>query len=153
MDFQNLLKRFTHAVENADYEGFGALFIEDGVYHDGFYGAFEGRDAIIAMLRDHFYGTAKNFKWVMEDPAFAAPFGYARYIFSYDSTLPESEGHHVVFEGMAQFTLQDGKIACYREIFDKGMPLTQLNFPPARIDKSLRRWTKALLSTDRAQNM
>ncbi|MEM7018388.1 MAG: nuclear transport factor 2 family protein, partial [Pseudomonadota bacterium] len=152
-DFEALTNRFTNAVETADFEGFGALFTEDGVYHDEFYGAFEGRDAVVDMLRNHFYGSAKNFKWVMEDAAYSEPFGYVRYIFSYDSILPGCEDLHVVFEGMSQFTIRDGQIARYREIFDKGMPLTQLNFPADRIEKSLRRWTQELLASDRAQKM
>jgi limonene-1,2-epoxide hydrolase len=153
MDFEDLLARFTRAVAEADFDGFGSLFAEDGVYHDGFYGAFEGRDAIIAMLKDHFWGTGESYKWVMEDPVFQDPLGYARYIFSYDSKLEGCEGKHVVFEGMSQFTIVDGKIACYREIFDKGIPLTQLDFPAERIGKSLGRWTKLLLETDRAKKM
>jgi limonene-1,2-epoxide hydrolase len=153
MSFETLLKKFTDAVETADYEGFGELFAEDGVYHDGFYGAFEGREAVVGMLKEHFHGSAKNFKWVMEEAVYNEPFGYARYIFSYDFILEGAETQHVVFEGMSQFTVRDGQIECYREVFDKGIPLTQLKFPPERIGKSLRRWTDELLSSDRAKRM
>ncbi|MFP6584251.1 MAG: nuclear transport factor 2 family protein [Candidatus Hydrogenedentota bacterium] len=153
MDFEGLLEKFTTAVENADYDGFGELFAEDGVYHDGFYGAFEGRDAIMEMLRDHFHGTGESYKWVMEEPVYLEPMGYARYIFSYDSTIPDCKGKHVVFEGMSQFTIENGQISCYREIFDRGVPLTQLDFPTERIGKSLRRWTDQLLATERGRRM
>lgn len=153
MDFPDLLNRFTTAVENADYETFGDLFTEDGVYHDGFYGAFEGRETVVEMLREHFHGGGENYKWVMEEAVYQEPQGYARYIFSYDSTMEGNEGTHVIFEGMCQFTMRDGKIECYREIFDRGMPLTQLNFPAERIGKSLKRWTNELLSSDRAKDM
>ena len=111
MDFVALLGRFTAAVEVADYDGFGEMFTEDGVYHDGFYGAFEGRAAIVDMLRDHFHGTGESYKWVMEEPVFLDPMGYARYIFSYDSTIPDCKGKHVVFEGMGQFSIENGQIA------------------------------------------
>jgi len=153
MDFDAILKKFTATVEQADYEAFGNLFTEDGVYHDGFYGAFEGREAVVGMLREHFHGAAINYKWVMEEGVYQEPIGYARYIFSYDFKLEGDETQHVVFEGMSQFTIKDGRIACYREMFDKGIPLTQLNFPAERIAKSLSRWTDELLSSDRAKKM
>jgi limonene-1,2-epoxide hydrolase len=153
MEFEGILNTFTTAVENADYDSFGKLFTDDGVYHDGFYGAFEGREAVVGMLKEHFHGSAKNFKWVMEDAVYSEPIGYARYIFSYDFFLEGGDTQHVVFEGMSQFTICGGHIECYREVFDKGIPLTQLNFPPERIGKSLRRWTDELLSSDRAKRM
>ena len=105
------------------------------------------------MLREDFYGTAGSFKWVKEDAVYQEPIGYAHYIFSYDSKLPEAAGKHVIFEGISQFTIKDGLITCYREVFDRGIPLTQLNFPPERIAKSLKRWTNQLLESDRAKGM
>jgi hypothetical protein len=153
MNFEKILAQFTTAVENADYDSFGDLFAEDGVYHDGFYGAFEGRVAIVDMLRVHFHGAGKSYRWVMEDVLCQGEMGYARYIFSYDATMEGHEGQHVVFEGMSQFTFIDGKIACYREVFDKGMALSQLNFPAERIKKSLTRWSGELLRSERGKRM
>ncbi len=153
MDFPTLLKNFTTAVEQADYDTFGQLFTEDATYHDGFYGPFQGRDAITGMLRHHFHGGGQSYKWLMEDPVYQEPMGYARYIFSYDSKIKDHEGQHVIFEGMSQFTIQDGQIKCYREIFDRGVPLTQLDFPAERIKKSLQRWTTQLLDSDRTKKM
>lgn len=153
MEFSELVARFTATVEQADFKGFGELFTEDAVYWDGFYGPLEGRAAIEEMLRDHFHGSGTGYKWKMEEPVYSEPIGYARYIFSYDSTIPDYEGIHVVFEGMSQFTIRDGRIACYREVFDRGVPLTQLGYAPERIGKSLKRWTHEMLATDRAKSM
>ena len=36
-------------------------FTPDGVYHDVFYGAFEGRDRIAEMIRDYFHRDGCNF--------------------------------------------------------------------------------------------
>ena len=68
MDFEQILAAFTDCVEKGDAERFGRLFTEDGVYVDGFYGAFTGRKAIADMLANHFHGAAKNFKWIMRRP-------------------------------------------------------------------------------------
>ena len=50
MSFPDLLARFTGAVEAGDGAALAALFTDDGVYHDTFYGAFQGREAIRDML-------------------------------------------------------------------------------------------------------
>ena len=67
MDFPDLLKRFATAVAANDGAGFSALFTEDGVYDDGFFGEYRGRKAIIDMLR-HFHHTGSNFRWDFFDP-------------------------------------------------------------------------------------
>ena len=41
---------------------------------------------------------------------------YARYTFSYRSTLPEARGARAMFEGVAIMRLRDGKIAEYHEV-------------------------------------
>ena len=43
MDASQLLKEFCGAVERRDGKAFASLFTERGVYHDVFYGAFQGR--------------------------------------------------------------------------------------------------------------
>ena len=40
--------------------------------------------------------------------------------------------------------LEDGRIARYREVFDRGMALVQQNFAPERIAKVLRKHAAAL---------
>jgi len=65
---------------------------------------------------------------------------YARYGFSYVSKIAGSEGKRVFFSGIARVRLQDGLIARYGEVFDRGVALAQMNFPPERIARSLARW-------------
>lgn len=149
MDFKRLLGRFTQAVESGDGQGLASLFAEDGVYIDGFYGPFEGRDAIAKMIEKHFYGAAENFKWTMSQSAFENGIGYATYLFSYDSTMPEAKGCSVIFEGMSRFEIENGAIKVYKEIFDRGAALVQLGFDDKRICKSLGRWNKELRESER----
>jgi len=137
MNFQTLLNDFTAAIESGVGSRLADMFCDDGVYHDGFYGPFQGHDAIADMLEQHFHGHAKDFKWRMKDPVFDGDTGYARYVFSYTSTMPDAEGKRVVFEGMSRFALQDGKIKDYDEIFDAGIGLAQLGFDDARLGKVL----------------
>ena len=85
------------------------------------------------MLTEHFHGAAKDFRWQMLDPVCDGATGYARWLFSYTSTLPGAEGRRCVFKGMSRFELRDGLIARYTEVFDRGLALAQLDFPPERI--------------------
>ncbi len=137
MSFEALLNDFTAAIEGGVGSRLADLFCEDGVYHDGFYGPFQGREAISQMLEQHFHGHAKDFKWRMTDPVSDGDTGYARYVFSYTSTMPEADGKRVVFEGMSRFALENGKIKDYYEIFDSGIGLAQLGFGDARLGKVL----------------
>ena len=136
LNFDDLLRRFATAVEQNDGEALASLFTPDGVYEDGFFGAYQGRDAIIAMLQ-HFHDTGRNYRWKFVDPLSSADIGYARYRFSYLSSMPESDGKPVVFEGMSCFTFRAGKIARYVEAFDRGMALAQLDFAAERIKRVL----------------
>ena len=147
-EFEEILAEFTLAVESNDGERLAGLFTHDGVYHDGFYGAFVGREAIAEMLTRHFWGSAEGYKWRMYDAVSNGSFGYARYHFSYSSTLPGYEGKKVQFTGISQFQLLNGKISCYREEFNSGVALTQLSFPDGRIAGHLRKKVKALLTED-----
>jgi ketosteroid isomerase-like protein len=139
--FHRLLDRFTGAVEAADGAGLAALFTEDGVYHDTFYGAFRGRDEIARMLEERFWGDATRFFWNMHDPVYdnAAALGYARWVFSYTSTMEDSAGRRVVFDGMSSFRIEGGLIRHYREVFSAGIAFVQLGMAPERTDKILRR--------------
>ena len=137
MQFETLLQEFTDAVESGVGSRLADLFCSDGVYHDGFYGPFQGHAAIAEMLEHHFHGNAKDFTWRMAEPVCDGTTGYARYVFSYTSTLPEAAGERVVFEGISRFTLEDGKIKVYWEIFDSGIGLSQLGFEAGRLHKVL----------------
>ncbi len=133
--FAALAGEFATAVETGDGELLASLFTADGVYHDGFYGPFRGRPAIARMVVEHFHGAAVDFVWDMRDPVTDGSVGYARYTFSYESTLPDARGRRVVFEGMSRFVLDGGLIAEYTEVFDAGAALRQLGFSPERISR------------------
>jgi ketosteroid isomerase-like protein len=94
-----MLRAFCDAVEQRNGKAFSELFAEDGVYHDVFYGAFEGRAKIAGLIDDWFYRTATDFRWDMHDPVSDGNTLYARYTFSYRSTLPEAEGARGVPRG------------------------------------------------------
>ena len=146
--FDRMLCQFTSAVESGDGEKLAELFTEDGVYNDCFYGAFHGRDAIARMLEMHFWGHAEEFRWQMFEPIANSGMGYARYRFSYVSKLEGAEGKRVVFEGMSQFTLAAGLISVYREEFNTGIAMSQLNFPAERIARHLARKADSVRAVD-----
>ncbi|MBR1088886.1 nuclear transport factor 2 family protein [Bradyrhizobium manausense] len=130
-----MLRAFCDAVEQRNGRAFAGLFTEDGIYHDVFYGAFEGRERIAAMVDDWFYRTATDFRWDMHDPVTDGTTLYARYTFSYTSTLPEANGARAMFEGVAIMTLRDGKIVSYREVANTAPAFVDLKFAPERIAK------------------
>lgn len=142
--FEAVLDAFTAAIEAGDGAGLAALFTPEGVYDDGFYGANVGRAAIARMLEEEFWGHAEGFRWQMLDPVCDGRIGYARYLFSYDSKLPGVEGRPVIFDGMCQFTFEGNLIASYREQFNTGMAMVQLDFAPDRIAKHLESRAAAL---------
>ena len=144
MDHARMLKAFCEAVERRDGTAFTQLFTEDGVYHDVFYGSFRGRAKIAEMINDWFYRTAKDFRWDMHEPVSDGRMLYARYTFSYVSTLPEARNKRVGFEGVAIMRLADGLIAEYREVANVGPAFVALNFAPERVCKILAKEGEAL---------
>lgn len=135
MQTSELLQAFCRAVERRDGCAFAALFTEDGVYHDVFYGTFAGRARIAEMIDDWFYRTATDFRWDMHDPVSDGRLLYARYTFSYRSLLPEAKGSRAMFEGVAIMTLRDGLIAQYREVANVATGFLDMNFAPERMAK------------------
>ena len=144
MDATALLRAFCDAVEQRDGQSFAALFTEDGVYHDVFYGAFEGRAEIADMVDDWFYRTAEDFRWDMHTPVSDGTTLYARYTFSYRSKLPEANGGRAMFEGVAIMTLRDGKIVSYHEVANTAPAFVDLHFAPERIAKIVAKQGEAL---------
>ena len=144
MDATALLKQFCSAVERRDGKAFAALFTEEGVYHDVFYGAFKGRVKIAEMIDDVFYRTATDFRWDMHAPISDGKTLYAHYTFSYRSTLPEAKGARVMFEGVAMMKLRDGKILEYHEVANTAPAFVDMNFAPERIAKIFARQGAAL---------
>ena len=135
MPVDKLLHDFCRSVERRDGAAFAALFTEDGVYHDVFYGAFTGRAKIAEMITDWFYRTATDFRWDMHDPVSDGRILYARHTFSYRSLLPEANGARAMFEGVAIMTLRDGLIVTYHEVANTAPAFVDLNFAPERIVK------------------
>jgi SnoaL-like domain len=139
-EFAQLLERFAAAVERNDGAGLAALFTGDGVYEDGFYGAYAGAAAIAEMVA-HFHEAGTRFRWEFFDPLSDGRSGYARYRFSYRfsylSAMPGAQGKPVVFEGIAHFVFRDGRIARYCEVFDRGVALAQQGFAAERIKRVL----------------
>jgi ketosteroid isomerase-like protein len=132
---EQLLRAFCDAVEQHNGKAFAGLFTEDGVYHDVFYGAFEGRTKIAEMIDDVFYRSATDFRWDMHSPVSDGKTLYAHYTFSYRSTLPEAKGARVMFEGVAMMKLRDGKILEYHEVANTAPAFVDMNFAPERIAK------------------
>ena len=135
METTEMLRAFCDAVERRNGASFAALFTENGVYHDVFYGTFEGREKIAAMIDDWFYRTATDFRWDMHEPVSDSRTLYARYTFSYRSTLPEAKGARAMFEGVAIMQLRDGRIESYREVANVAPGFVDMNFAPERIAK------------------
>jgi ketosteroid isomerase-like protein len=144
MDHSRMLRTFCDAVEQRDGKAFAQLFTEDGVYHDIFYGAFEGRKKIAELIDDWFYRTARDFRWDMHDPVSDGRVLYARYTFSYVSNLPEARDKRVGFEGVAIMRLVGGLIAEYREVANVGPVFVALNFAAERVCKILAKEGEAL---------
>src|ERR1700761_1572293 len=144
MNATTMLRSFCDAVEQRNGAAFAALFTEDGVYHDVFYGAFAGREKIAAMIDDWFYRTAEDFRWDMHAPVSDGETLYARYTFSYRSTLPEANGARVMFEGVAIIKLRDGEITEYHEVANTAPAFVDMNFAPERIAKIVAKQGAAL---------
>jgi len=142
-EFRVLIERLTQAICRGDGAVAAACFTPDGSYHDGFYGEFRGREAIRGMVENHFHANARDFTWTLADALSDGKLAYARYDFSYVSKIPGSAGKRIFFSGIAQLRLEDGLIAHYGEVFDRGVALAQMNFAPERMAKSLARWAEA----------
>ena len=144
MDTSTLLRAFCAGVEQHNGKAFAELFTEDGVYHDVFYGAFAGRAKIAELIDDWFYRTATDFRWDMHSPVSDGQTLYARYTFSYRSTLPEAKGARAMVEGVSIMQLRNGQIASYHEVANTAPAFVQLNFAPERIAKIVAKQGAAL---------
>jgi ketosteroid isomerase-like protein len=151
MNPSTMLRAFCDAVEQRNGKAFAELFTEDGVYHDVFYGAFEGRDRIAGLIDDWFYRTAEDFRWDMHDPVSDGHTLYARYTFSYRSTLPEAQGARAMFEGVSIMKLRDGKITQYHEVANTAPAFVDIKFAPERIAKIVAKQGAALKARSEMQ--
>jgi len=152
VSFADLIRSMAGAAMRGDAAGVAACFTEDGIYHDVFYGSFTGHAAIIDMIENHFHRDAEDFRWDMHDPVEQRDRGYARYIFSYRSRLPDCEGRRAMFEGVALCRLRDGLIADYTEIANVATGLSMLGFSDARLAKFAARQARDLSARDEAKD-
>ncbi|MFT3804912.1 MAG: nuclear transport factor 2 family protein [Burkholderiaceae bacterium] len=121
------LGRFTDALERGDASGFAAAFTPDAVYDDVFYGRFEGREAIRAMIAERWLGDGRDFRWEMRDPVFDGRTGYANWWFSFTST--KQAGRRALMVGASKVVVQGGLIRDYREWCYDGAALAGLGVP------------------------
>lgn len=149
MSFGELISTLTAAACRGDGAAVAACFTPDGVYHDCFYGEFAG-PAIAGMIADYFHRDARDFRWDLHDVVDDGRVGYARYVFSYTSKLPASEGRRAIFEGVSICVLRDGRIESYREVANSAVGLLTLGFAPERIAKFLAREARELAGREEA---
>lgn len=143
MTFRTLITSMTQAACAGDANAIVACFTPDGVYHDVFYGAFQGAE-IGRMITDFFHRDACNFRWDVKEALADDDTGMARYVFSYESKLPGVEGTRSMFEGVAICTLRGGLIHRYSEVADVTPGLVRLGFSDARLAKFANRSAKTL---------
>ena len=150
MHFGELIRSMAAAACAGDGKGVAACFKADGVYHDVFYGAFKGRERIAEMIHGYFHRDAKAFRWDIHAPVANGRVGYARYVFSYESTLPGYEGKRTMFEGVAVVTLEDEMMATYREVANTAPALLELGFADERVLRICRKQCQELAARDEA---
>ena len=143
--FKTLIQKMTQAAVRGDGLGVAACFCENGIYHDVFYGEFRG-SAIINLIEGHFHRDGKDFQWDLYDAIEQNGIGYARYVFSYASKLPEAKDRRATFEGVAICRLESGRIREYREVANAVTGLHLLGFSPERLARFVARETKTLLA-------
>lgn len=145
MSFRALLDAFSAAVEAGNGRAFSALFAEDGVYHDHFYGDFRGRPAIRSLLEEKFHGEGRDFHWRFHDEALAGATGYASFRYAFASTSNRAAGRRVALSGISRFRLREGLIHDYDDAFEGGVMLHQLGTPGDAMAKVFARWSDRAL--------
>lgn len=149
MSFEQRIKEMVAAVERGDAQGVAACFTPDGIYHDVFYGDFQGA-GIVDMIDNYFYRDASDFRWNIHDAVEQDDIGYARYVFSYLPKTPGAGPGRTIFEGTAICRMRDGLIADYREIANAAVGLQGMGFPPERLAKFIAKQGAELKSRDEA---
>ena len=149
--FVDLLDSFSAAVAAGDGPAFAALFTEDGVYDDVFYGLHRGRAEIADMLENKFHRDGRDFCWQMIDPVDDGVTGYARWIFSYVGKMPQLEGRRVLMEGVGLFKLKGGLIRRYEDMARTGELMVQLGLPADKMARTLGRMSEAQMAKAEVQ--
>ncbi len=148
MRFTDLIAAMTTAAAEGRGADVAACFTPDGVYHDVFYGDFQGPEAIIDLIENHFHRDAEAFRWDVHDPAETESVGYTRYTFSYQSKLAGCEGKRGAFEGVAICQLRNGLIADYSEIANAATGLRMIGFGAEGVAKFVDREAAHLMARD-----
>jgi hypothetical protein len=149
MSFAALMEQMTQAACRGGGAAVGACFTGNGVYHDVFYGPFEGPAAIADMIDNRFHRDGESFRWNLFDPVDDGAVGYVRYLFSYDSKLKESAGRRSLFEGVGIARLDGDLIAEYHEVTTAATGLSMMGFSPEKIARFAARQARSL--TERAE--
>ena len=143
--FEKVTKDLTQSVCNNDGDGIANLFVDQGVYHDYIYGSFKGRKNIKSMLNNYFHRDAKNFTWEMSDHVFKENIGYAKYMFTFTSKIPEYLGKKVVVSGISFFRFKFNSIVEYSEVVNGGIAMIQLGVKAEKMQKVFLKWFKRSL--------
>jgi steroid delta-isomerase-like uncharacterized protein len=136
----SIVRRFETAFNTQDVDALLACFTAGATYTDTFFGAHTGQAAVRAMF-ERMFQEGREYTWRMELVVEDARHATAEWSFGYVVTdaIPRSAGRKVSFRGMSVFVLDGGRIATYREYFDKGYALLQVGFAPESLAKVLRR--------------
>jgi steroid delta-isomerase-like uncharacterized protein len=136
----SIVREFEKAFNSQDVGALVACFTPGGTYTDTFFGTHTGSAALTAMFERMFH-EGRNYSWVMDVVVDGRDTAAAEWTFGYVVTeaIPRSAGRAVRFRGMSVFELEGGRIARYREYFDKGAALLQLGFKPDSLAKVLAR--------------
>ena len=146
--FEKVTYELTQSVCKNDGESLANLFADNGVYHDYIYGSFKGKKNIKLMLNNYFHRDAKNFFWKMSDHIFRAEIGYAKYMFTFTSKIPEYLGKKVVVSGISFFRFKLNSIVEYSESVNGGIAMVQLGVKPEKMQKVFLKWFKRSLEDD-----
>lgn len=144
MTFGDLIGRMGSAVCRGAFDEAASCFTPDGVYNDDFYGSFAGRAEIARLFSDFFHRDGENFRWTFHEPVAEGGVGYARYLFSWDSKLPDSKGVRAGFEGVSICHLRDGLIASYEEVAATQTARHMMDFPALRLARLAEREAQRL---------
>lgn len=148
MPFAELIATMTSAAAKGRGADVAACFTADGVYHDVFYGDFQGPAAIADLIENHFHRDAEAFRWDVHEPSETGAIGYARYAFSSRSKLKGCEGKRGAFEGVAVCQLQDGLIADYSEVANAATGLWMIGFGAEGVAKFIDSEAAHLMARD-----
>ncbi len=151
MEFAKLMQGLADTVSAGDGGKVAQMFTSDGVYHDVYYGEFTGHEPIKDMVENWFHKHATDFKWDFHEAVTDGKIGFARYVFSYVSTMEGCKGNRALFEGVSLVELDGDKIKSYREVANIGPGLVSLGFNSERTYKILKKHSDDLSARDESK--